>query len=867
VELVIVLENSGDAALKGAVQVRPIDGWQVSPAGATPFSVAAKSVARLAFTVRLADITFNAHYPIHAFAEFESQGQRLRAHPIFVVPVRLADPPRPQYPPGLTPSVSQPAPAPPQPAVPPQGTPRTLGTAGGYQIRLWPGQRGLLDSTFGFEQGANQLYFRGFQVKVLGAALEDPGSTIALAEAREETAGGRYRVRHRFKSPAGAFDLLTETWIERGALRTRFAVENAPSLPWISFHLEDVAAGPWSGSARRIYAGQGNVVQDAKAFQLRYNGHFLSTSFIGVDFDGGVSILQGVDVPPDHLANDPDTRRCSLHTPHNQTMSFIPTRDVWAAVKIFRDLTAPRAATAVPRLAGRFTIDLWRGRYAESAQALRRAFRYGLTDSVVVWHRWQRWGYDYRLPDIYPPNTDFGTFEEFRDLVAACKSNGVLFAPHDNYIDFYPDSDDFTYDNMAFTADRKPQTAFFNRGAGAQSYHPRSDRVMPFVQRNIRDIMKGFAPNAYFIDVWSSEPPYDYYTSEGKFFDRVYTRDVWREAFAWIREAMGGAPQISEAGADQYIGWMDGAASAHMRAEGGPQRSNVWQIENAGTERVPWFDAAYHDVLVLQGAGYPGRYNSGQDNRGHGMYSDDYITTEVMTGHPAMVWDAFTRDTVRKYWLLHDLMRGVSLRRIEKFAFAGDDIHRHEIRWDNGGLVWVNRGTADWTVNGHELPQYGFYARVPASGGMLEGAIERRSGLIVEWSKSPSMLYVNARPVVPEPAARGGAGRAPQGPDPRMPRMNPEGREVDFGAVATNGGVRLTRSEGVLEVTPLPNGTPFTLDIRWQDLPWKLAAPQSIETISEDGRVVATAAAALTNGRLKFACQPDVFAYRIRGSR
>jgi len=217
-----------------------------------------------------------------------------------------------------------------------------------------------------------------------------------------------------------------------------------------------------------------------------------------------------------------------------------------------------------------------------------------------------------------------------------------------------------------------------------------------------------------------------------------------------------GSPRLSEAGADQYIGWLDGGAGAHMRAEGGPARSNVWRIENSDTERVPWFDIAYHDVFVLQGAGYPGRYNSGQDARLHGMYSDDYITTEVMTGHPGMVWDAFTRDTVRKYWLLHDLMRGPALRRMDRFAFAGGNLHRQQVRWDNGGLVWVNRGAENWTVEGHDLPQYGFYARVPSAGGAIEAAIERREGLIVEWASSPALLYANARPVTPDPQpARG----------------------------------------------------------------------------------------------------------------
>ena len=48
----------------------------------------------------------------------------------------------------------------------------------------------------------------------------------------------------------------------------------------------------------------------------------------------------------------------------------------------------------------------------------------------------------------------------------------------------------------------------------------------------------------------------------------------------------------------------------------------------------------------------------------------------------------------------------------------------------------MNRGGDDWNAAQHVLPQYGFYARVPAKQGVLEAAIERRDGLIVEWSKA-----------------------------------------------------------------------------------------------------------------------------------
>ena len=99
--------------------------------------------------------------------------------------------------------------------------------------------------------------FRGFQARVLGASLESPDSTNKLIEVRDESAGGRYRIRHRFQNWAGPFDLVTETWIEKGALRTRFAIENATQRPWLHVHLEDVAAGPVERSRRaRVRGGR-----------------------------------------------------------------------------------------------------------------------------------------------------------------------------------------------------------------------------------------------------------------------------------------------------------------------------------------------------------------------------------------------------------------------------------------------------------------------------------------------------------------------------------------------------------------------------------------------------------------------------------
>jgi len=660
--------------------------------------------------------------------------------------------------------------APPQtPSFPPRDDAgsRLVGTIarGGkeYAVRIWPGRRGLLDSVIGFGDGERRLCFRGFEVRVHGMRLDDPRSPVVLKEVKGESivnAGSGHQIRHRFETLVGDFDLLGRIAVEHDVLRVHFVLENAPPpRPWFHVHLEDVACGPWSETARQVYAGVGNVIRDPGPFRLGFDGHQLSTSFVGFDFAGGTSLVQAVDAPPDYFQVAPDARHYSLHVPHASTMTFIPAFNVWEAVKGWRDTNRLRPAGGVKKTVGRFVFDLWGGRYEETADALRRAFRYGLTDAMVVFHNWQRWGYDYRLPDIYPPNGEFGKPEQLKALAEACTKSGVLFALHDNYIDFYPDADEFSYEKqIAFHADGTPVRAWFNEGRKALSYRYRADRVAPFLQRNLKWIRDGLGPTAYFIDVWSSAGPYDYWTADGKFTDRLYTRNSWGEHFAWIRDLLGaGAPQISESGHDQLIGWLDGAQTNHLRVgkPGGRGYNSwcVWDIPHGDAERTPWLDAAHHDRFILHGAGYPGRYEGGLDPNEHGIYSDDYVCTEVLTGHPAMVSQAFGQAVVRKYWLLSDLGRALALRRVESVEFAGGDLHRQHVRWSGGGEAWVNRGPTDWTVDGAVLPQYGFVAKAPTADakGVVEASIARRDGVIVETARSPDRLYVNGRDVVDGP--------------------------------------------------------------------------------------------------------------------
>ncbi len=316
---------------------------------------------------------------------------------------------------------------------------RLLGAVRGYEARVWPGSRGALDSAIGLVSGERRLLFRGFRIQMLGDDLGDWRSASELLEAREEPANGRYRVRHHFRSWAGTFDLLTEMWVDGRGLQTRFWLENEPPRrPWLSIYLQGVAAGPWTERATRIYGGPGNVIQEPQAFRLGFDGHSLATSFVGFDFANGVSLVQGVDVTPGPAGSG--SAGPHLHAGHAaRAHGQLPAGAERLGGR--EDLARPTISApsaGVPKLAGRFVFDLWGGRYGRQRpgppagvplRADRRDGRLAQLAAVGL-----------RLPPArhLSAQPELGTLEEFQKLVQACREAGVLFAPHDNYIDSIP---------------------------------------------------------------------------------------------------------------------------------------------------------------------------------------------------------------------------------------------------------------------------------------------------------------------------------------------------------------------------------------------------------------------------------------------
>ncbi len=617
--------------------------------------------------------------------------------------------------------------------------------AGACAAAVVPGPNGLADAALAFGRGDRVVVLDGMRLEVLDAEVGawPPQVTVREVETVRDSRAGRLRIVHRCRLRGEAFALTAEVWAEGPGLRVRLTCPR---------RLTDLASGPADRKAPCVYFGHGYRVVEPEAFRAHAGGHNLSTSHVGFDFAGGPSLLVATDHGPDTLRVDPARRVYALHAREDTTFTFVPSAAgaMDAAVR-YRSICPLRAAPGVARKAGRFVFDIWGGRYARNLDAMKRAFAYGLTDSMLILHVWQRWGYDYRLPDIYPPNPDLGTLEDLQRLGRLCREHGVPWGLHDNYIDFYPDAADYSYERICFDAAGRPVKAWINQGRDAQSYRWRPDAFAPFLERNLKRIGPALRPTAYFVDVFASMGGFDYYDKRGGFHPKSETLRCWGRAFDSIREYLGGnALTVSEAGGDHLIGHLDGADCQHLQLA----PAHLWHyvyLPCKDWQRVPWFDAVNHRRFSLHGVGYSGRYQGRRSRRQHGIESDDYLSAEMLLGHALMIdRQGMVRGAVRKYWLGQDLIRRLATDTIERVDFAGGDADRQVVSWASGAVVCVNRGQTDWRVRGHRLPPYGYYGR----SGRVESCIERIDGVIVEWSRGPDRFYVNGRGTDTDPPLR-----------------------------------------------------------------------------------------------------------------
>ena len=697
------------------------------------------------------------------------------------------------------------------------------------------GTNGLLDATITIGDGMRRLTFSGFECEVDGQRVAKADSfTVAEEE-------GRVTVDHVC---GFGRKLRAEMWSEGGSLRIAWSMPEVERSSLGTPRYTRLAIGNCSHPAMRAYAGLGNVVEDPVSFSLATDGFRLSTRHVGADYANGMSLVQAVDVFPEGLECDSAKGRYSLVSSHDATFTFVPSmKGAFAAARRFAAISGYAAAPGVAKLRGKMCLDQWGGDLATAGSNVLAAAKYGLSDAIYVRHMWQRWGYDYRLPDICPAADHNGFLALRRDSAKA----GIEFCPHDNYIDFYPDADGFSYDDIVFGEDGKPVKAWYNSGAKAQSYLWLPHAFVQRLDRNVSEMRRLYTPDALFIDVFTAKPPFDYRDRSGCFYPKTVTQEEWGKAFDLARKCLGrsDAAMLGEAGTDVLIGHVDGTQSDHFPASRWFGREGVF----SDSERVPWHDMVTHGKMVLFAGGLGHRYaavdwNTPGDETLHGYGSDDYLANTVIGGRSPMCDGPFNRRAVMTYWLLHDVCERLAGSEFEKFGFDGNNIHRLHSTF-GAGEVWANRATnSTWSVAGATLPPYGFVAKC----GDAEAGVVETHGRRWAYSKGPSGVFVDARG---------------------------SGVHSIFG-IRTDGAVRITAdrpgfmkrhtpfigSNGEILVTPLPGSGMFDVTIDPTAFGFPFGHVKDVVAVDQ-GEGAADVRWTQKNGVIAIRADGNAFAYKI----
>ena len=131
---------------------------------------------------------------------------------------------------------------------------------------------------------------------------------------------------------------------------------------------------------------------------------------------------------------------------------------------------------------------------------------YGFEDLHVIYHYWQRWGYDTGLPDHYPAgNYLYGTHAQCQTMGSTIRNNGWLFTLHENYrmMDSLTPSSYQYYnlDDVVKDTGLDPRLGWYNAILGRYMYIIRPDKSQYYAAQESPSIHSAYNTNACLHDV------------------------------------------------------------------------------------------------------------------------------------------------------------------------------------------------------------------------------------------------------------------------------------------------------------------------------------------------------------------------------
>ena len=283
-------------------------------------------------------------------------------------------------------------------------------------------------------------------------------------------------------------------------------------------------------------------------------------------------------------------------------------------------------------------------------------------DRVCIFNTgWNNKGFDSGYPTRFPVNPERGTEADFAAAARYGRSlsKDYIFSVHDNYRDVYPNSEEFSFDEILQNIDGGKLKGGIWRGG--RCYIICGKETLKFAQRDLPRIGEMCGRGAIYLDVQGCTALNNCYHPDHPGSKRDDAR--WRlETF---REAKKHIGAVATEGAPHEFAIQDIDLGAYPRID---------SCQGGNMKPIPFFQLVYHDSLLT----FCGQGVSGVHGRA-------YINRVALYG--MLPWD-FGKDSLR----ISKELRAVSNKEMVKHEFLSETLE-HTV-FSDGTEVFANFGKA-----------------------------------------------------------------------------------------------------------------------------------------------------------------------------
>lgn len=410
-------------------------------------------------------------------------------------------------------------------------------------------------------------------------------------------------------------------------------------------------------------------------------------------------------------------------------------------------------------LAGRIMFDVWGGKFRDDASWFETLASYGVGNAVIIKHVWQRSGYDNALPNHVPANKDLGGDDGMLTYVGTTRALGYRTSLHENYVDFYPNSELYDANDVALDPSGRLVKAWFNAGTRVQSYAVKPTAIMKYARMQSPEIHRRYGTNAAYLDVHTCVPPWfhvDHRAGERGAATFAAVFNAHAELFAFERQTHGG-PLFGE-GNNQFFwaGLCDGCEAQVANGE-----DSAWLVD---------FDLLkIHPQMVNHGMGYLERWLSSGYSGGWSSQipstraMDKYRAMALAFGHAGFVAQQIWHHVpfvLREYYLVTPIQKRYVTARPRKIlydvggtmlpasqALATEPIsNRVYVEYDSGLKLWCNGSEREWRIPAGVLCDYGFRAEADdLLATTTTWPTTDRKKVVADFRRADDVIFADAR--------------------------------------------------------------------------------------------------------------------------